>query len=316
MSRTNYAYTLLPLLAVLIFVVSGCVAPAPVAAPTLVPTTAPAAPAAVEPTAPPSPAAVSESVDWLKMVAEKGFVQAITTNSVPWSYVEVGSQTAVGIGPDVMNAFFKDQGLDVRIDLIMLPFPDSIPALQAGHADMLLDLYYITDARKEVIDFAKPFLMDPEALLVPKGNPKNLHSMADLCGLKVGVNKGTAYADLANAENEKCPADKKMQIQYYPAYQGQLSDVGIGRIDATLIDAPVGAVALHENPDLGFQLVADYESQLASPISVMFPKGTTGIIPELDAYLTKIRNNGELAAILEKWGLQPAEMFLAPESYY
>jgi len=267
---------------------------------------------------PENSAVASKFTGLLKQVADNGSIKIITTNSVPYSNVPVGSTGELqGIAPDVLRGFFDSVGLkNVKIEPSILAFPDSIPALQAGQADMLLDLFYITPERQKIIDFAKPIMMDPEALIVKAGNPLHLTDLISLCGKTVGVNKGTAYADLMEKENEKCPEAKKMTLTLYPNYQGQFSDVGIGRIDATIIDAPVAAAALKENPSLGFELVKGYKPSLSAPISVMFKKGTKGFVPEFDAYLTKIRKNGELEKIMEKWGMEPVDLFLAPESDY
>ncbi len=105
---------------------------------------------------------------------------------------------------------------------------------------MISDAMYITDKRKKVIDFSDGWYQYGEALLVKKGNPKNLHSLNDLKGVTVGSQLGTVYLDWLNA----IPGAKVMS---YPTAADMMRDLMIGRLSAGLIDAPVATILLRSS---------------------------------------------------------------------
>ena len=70
------------------------------------------------------------------------------------------------------------------------PFSGIVPALQAKNCDAILSQLFDKPARREVIDFVD-YMYSSESFLVPKGNPKNVRTIADLSGLKIAVENGT-----------------------------------------------------------------------------------------------------------------------------
>jgi polar amino acid transport system substrate-binding protein len=193
---------------------------------------------------------------------------------------------------------------------MVLPFDDSMPAVQAGKADMILDAFYIKPARQKIVDFTAPVINDPEAIVVKSGNPRGITDLNSLCGKKVGVNSGTAYADLLDSTNQKCPSGSKIQIQSYKTFQPAISDVALGRTDAMLIDAAIPSYALSQNPRAGFEFVKNYKPTLPAAQAFIFKKGVDGILPQFDAYLKKIQTDGTQEKILEKYKMVPVSAFL------
>jgi polar amino acid transport system substrate-binding protein len=251
----------------------------------------------------------------LKKIADRGSITVITTNAIPFSYVDAGKSDVKGVARDVLNGFLASVGLKgIQVKTSVLPFPDSIPAIQAAKADMILDAFYITDARKKVVDFTSPVIADPEAIVVKSGNADNITDLMSLCGKKVGVNEGTAYDTLLKDTSAKCPSGTSINVQYYKTFQPAISDVTIGRTKAMLIDAVIPAYALKQNPNAGFEFVKGYQPSLPAAQGFIFPKGVTGILPQFDAYLKKIQSDGTMSSILTKWGMTPAQTFLPTQS--
>src|SRR5918911_1215093 len=61
-------------------------------------------------------------------------------------------------------------------------FAGIIPALQAGNCDAVLSQLFDKPERRKVVDFVD-YMRSGQALLVPKGNPKGVQGLGDLCGM-------------------------------------------------------------------------------------------------------------------------------------
>jgi polar amino acid transport system substrate-binding protein len=249
----------------------------------------------------------------LRKIADSGEITVVTTNNPPFSYVTATDKNVRGVGRDILDGFLNSQGLqNVKVNTMLLPFDDSIPAIQAGKADMILDNFYVRPEREQVVDFTDPVIMIPEGLVVPKGNPENIHELTEACGKKVGVLNGASTEQVVENAAAKCPAGQTIDMTAYKTYQAAVSDVALGRINAALYDAGTVAYALSQNPNQDYEMVSDYRPALPGTAAFIFQKGVQGILPQFNAYLEKIRTDGTEKAMFEKHGFTPADAFLPP----
>ena len=75
------------------------------------------------------------------------------------------------------------------------------PFLQNGQVDLVVANYTINDKRKQVIDFAGPYYVAGQSLLVPKGNPHGL--TADESTLREQLEGLTVCATVGSTPDEK-----------------------------------------------------------------------------------------------------------------
>src|SRR5579872_3587567 len=119
-------------------------------------------------------------------IRTKGTLAIGVTDDAPWSMnsaVNVGP----GIIPELVQEFAKREGIP-NVDIQPMPFASFIGALTSGRIDIAADTLTPTAARAEIIDFPDPVVFNPGALMVPPGNPRNIHQGADLNnGIKVVV---------------------------------------------------------------------------------------------------------------------------------
>ncbi len=85
---------------------------------------------------------------------------------------------------------------------MQVTFAGLVPGLLSRHFDVVADSMWITAKREEQISFTHPWYRYGDALVVAKGNPKNVRSFADLKGKRVGAEVGTVYVDWLNAEGD------------------------------------------------------------------------------------------------------------------
>lgn len=259
-------------------------------------------------------AAPARAEDLLAKIKTTKVLTIGTSNDAPLSYVSPTTHEALGALPDVIREFLRREGIDAKLEVTAMPFASLLPALQSQRIEMMGDAMYIRPARAKIVDFTDVVFYNPEALDVPKGNPKNLHSLMDLCGHSAGSYQGTTYIDLLKSTSRACPAGKKIDIKQYPTIQNVFADLNAGRIDAAVVDASLSAYALKENPSLGFELVADYkpESKTTSDCAFAVAKGNPEFLKAFNTTYAEMLKDGTAAKIFAKWGLTPTDFFLKP----
>lgn len=256
----------------------------------------------------------SRAADLLDEVRSKGELLIGTSNDAPLSFVDPQTQNAAGVLPDILREFLARAGVKAELRVVAMPFNSLIPSIQSGRIQLIGDAMYIRPARQEVIDFTDATFFNPEALDVPPGNPKGIHALADLCGRVAGSYQGTTYIDLLRQASAKCPGGRAIDIRQYPTIQNVFADLSAGRIDAAVVDASLSAYALKQNPELKFELVADYrpEDKQTSNCAFGLAKGNAGFTRAFNEVYAAMRGDGTAARIFEKWGLTPTAFFLNP----
>ena len=256
----------------------------------------------------------SRAADLLDAVRSKAELLIGTSNDAPLSFVDPQTQQAAGVLPDILREFLARVGVKAELRVVAMPFNSLIPSIQSGRIQLIGDAMYIRPARQEVIDFTDVIFFNPEALDVAPGNPKRLHALADLCGHAAGSYQGTTYIDLLRQASAKCPAGRAIDIRQYPTIQNVFADLSAGRIDAAVVDASLSAYALKQNPELRFELVADYHPQdkQTSDCAFGLAKGNAGFMRAFNETYAAMRSDGTAARIFGKWGLTPTAFFLNP----
>lgn len=220
-----------------------------------------------------------------------------TSNDEPFSFIDTKTGSIAGIDGEMLLAMLERLGI-AKNEVLQVSFDGLIPSLMSSRIDMICDAMYITEKRKKIIDFSEPFYQYGETLMVPKGNPKQLHKLSDLKGNRAGAVLGTVYLDWVK-EVEGAEAVS------YDDPNALMQDLKIGRIDAALLDAPVVGFAMSKNADLGAasEMVSDYTPKEVGRIGAGFRKEDAALREAFNWALAEIKKDGTDLKILKKWGL-------------
>ena len=230
-------------------------------------------------------------------VKSAGLLTFGTSNDEPFSFVDTKTGLIAGIDGEMLLAMLERLGI-AKNQVLQVSFDGLIPSLMSSRIDMICDAMYITEKRKKVIDFTDPFYQYGETLMVPKGNPKGLHKLADLKGASAGAVLGTVYLDWVK-EVEGAEAVS------YDEPNALMQDLKIGRIDAALLDAPVVGFAMSKNAELASasEMVTDYTPKEVGMIGAGFRKEDAALLQAFNWALSDIKKDGTDLKILKKWGL-------------
>lgn len=142
-----------------------------------------------------------------------------------------------GIDPDIANALGKI--LDLRIEIVDTPFDKLIPNLHAKQFDVAMSALSDIRQRREGVDdggkqtnpgvdFVDYFIAG-SSITVPKGNPKGIHTLDDLCGRTVSVQQGTTQDEIVARQVTACTrAGKPLTVHKFESDAKALAEVASG----------------------------------------------------------------------------------------
>jgi polar amino acid transport system substrate-binding protein len=217
-----------------------------------------------------------------------------------------------GIDPDLAAELGRKLG--VRFTFVNTAFDELIPALQARQFDLIISSMTATPERAREISFLEYFQAGT-SILVPRGNPERVSSMADLCGATVTLQAGTIHEELVAAQQANCG---RRPIKDRPLDSGTqvVLEVKFGRADAALADFPVAAYNAKVSGQGGdFEVVGEQIDP--GPYGIGLRKDDAELQAVLREALRAIIADGSYDRVLTKWNvtdgaLKTAEVTGAP----
>lgn len=165
----------------------------------------------------------------LAKIKKQGFINVGFANEDPYGYA-TSSGKLTGESPEIARYIIHKIAPNVKLEGVLTEFGSLIPGLQAKRFDMVAAGMFITPKRCQQVTFTNPNYTIGEALLVAKGNPKNIHSYKDIANnpnLKMAVESGAVEGGYA-----KDVGVKQSQLVEVPDPPSGLAAVATGRADA------------------------------------------------------------------------------------
>lgn len=220
------------------------------------------------------------------LVTDGKLTFVVDDSVVPCAYRDDDNQL-IGFEIDCGNAIGEYLGLDV--EWTTNAWENLITTVQTGKADGVIDGLYVTDERKEVVDFCDSYYSMDEVIVCKKGNDE-IQKPEDLIGKKVGVQP--ASADLEDV--------KKLgveDISEYSRIPDGIMDISNGRIDAFVTESL--CAAYYGKGD-------NYDIRLDNPlgsaeIGIATNKNTPEVTKAINEAIAALKADGTLSEISEKW---------------
>ena len=132
----------------------------------------------------------------------------------------------VAIGKELASALGLNES---QVEFVEAVTANRIPFLLEDKVDLIISTFTITDARKEEIDFSRPYFKAGQSIMVKKDN-NTIRSVADLNGRTV-----CAQAGSTSERNvmEKAPQVQLLPLQVISACVAAMKD---GRVEAVSTD--------------------------------------------------------------------------------
>lgn len=207
----------------------------------------------------------------------------------PFTFVK--SDELQGFEVDFMNAIAAETGDTAEFST--MAFSGLIGALQAGRIDTVANQITITPEREAQFVFTQPYVYDGAQVVVREGNDE-IEGVEDLRGKTVAVNLGSNFEQLLR----ELPFASEITIRTYESNIEQ--DTALGRVDAFVMDRVSSAQVIAESP-MPLQLAGQPFSEIRNALPFRNDEAGRAMRDRVDAAITKLKENGTLRRISEKW---------------
>ena len=197
-----------------------------------------------------------------------------------------------GFDVEIARLIVEAIGPDVQIDFVETPSAVRETAIQEGRVGMVVATYTINDARKEQIDFAGPYYVAGQDIMVPTGNPLGIEGVDDLNGQRV-----CSVAGSTSIENVRTMAPEA-EITEFPLYTNCADAMRDGRVDAVSTDNVILLGLVEQYGSDVFEVVGNPFT--TEPYGIGIPKGDDEFRMFINDRLEEIYANGEWAEAFER----------------
>ena len=200
------------------------------------------------------------------------------------SDIEIGNAVAKRLGK---KAVFQNTGFD-----------GIIAALLAKKCDAVISGMNDTADRRKQVSFID-YLKVGQSLMVQKGNPKHVSSLASLSGRSVSVEVGTTNKDFLDQESKSLTSKGKpaIKVQAFPHDTDAAAALKAGRVDAYFGDSPV--VAYYIQKDASFAFAGSPVNPI--PVGIAVRKNDPATKTGIQKAINTLYANGTIKRILAKW---------------
>lgn len=197
-----------------------------------------------------------------------------------------------GFEVDLMEAVGAETGDE--IEFVTMSFSGLIGALESGRIDTIANQITITPEREAKFAFTQPYVYDGAQVVVKKGNEEDITGPESLKGRSVAVNLGSNFEELLN----NLPYADEIDIRTYETNIAQ--DTALGRVDAFVMDRVSSGQLIAESP-LPLALAGKPFDEIRNALPFRNDEAGTALRDKVDAALTKLKEDGTLAEISQKW---------------
>ncbi|MFD2618469.1 transporter substrate-binding domain-containing protein [Terrilactibacillus laevilacticus] len=224
---------------------------------------------------------------------KKTLTMATSADYPPFEFVDSKSSnnSISGFDIDVAKYISKQLGYDLKIK--DMEFSGLIAALNSKRADFVIAGMLPTPERKKSVDFSDGYHQIKQVVVTSKD--KNIKTIEDLKGKKVGLQLGSTQEKLAESVNKQ----KKlgMKFEKLNKLNELVEELKTGRLDAVFSVDTVALGYLKQNKNLTSFYVPD---QPDYPTAIAFPKDSK-IREDFNKEIKKMKENGKMDELVKKW---------------
>jgi putative glutamine transport system substrate-binding protein len=228
----------------------------------------------------------------VQAIKDRGVLRVGVKVDVPcFGYLNPNTNNMEGIEVDIAGAFAKDiTGKENAVEFVAVTTQTRTTILNSGEVDLLLATFTITDERKLLFNFTQAYYTDEIGFLVKKGSFTNI---SELNGKTVAV----AQASTTKQALELKAAELGITLHYieYLDYPEMKAALAAGLVDAMSVDKSILLGYLDETT------MIMREGFMPQQYGAAMRLQDRELCDYLDNLLTKMKSNGTLDKILERW---------------
>jgi polar amino acid transport system substrate-binding protein len=239
-------------------------------------------------------------------------------SDLPYPPMELFDENGNPTGSDIEIGMEIAKRLGLQGQVVNSVFDTIFAAVTSGKCDIILSDTNITPDRQKQVSMILYFQAG-QSMVAAKGNPKNINTPTDLCGLSVAAESGTTESDYlqgqGNDAGKGLPADCAAAGKQPPTVvltqkdTDALQQLQAGKVVVYFADSPVAGYYITQHPDQ-FQLVGQVIEP--APVGIGVPCGAADctnaplspVGQAVETALKSMQADGTYAKILAKYNLQ------------
>ncbi len=215
---------------------------------------------------------------------------AVCPTSPPNMFEENGKYQ--GMDLEIFEGFCKARNRQYTIT--SYDWQGMLGAVIGKQADVAFSAISITDKRKEVMDFSKPYMDNTWNLVSLKSRNIVIKDLATLKKYTIGYPRGMAYSAFIKDKLEPQGVYRLSDVKMYPTYNEVLADLKNGNLDLAFLDGSVASVYRKKMDIQDSYIFSGFDM-----FGFAFPKGSP-LRDDFDRYLNELGQE-KLKAIIDKW---------------
>ena len=240
-------------------------------------------------------AACSGGNSQIKDIQERGVLRAGVKVDVPrFGYLNPDTGEMEGLEVDLARAIAKDiLGDENAVKFTNITAQTRGAMLDNGEIDIVVATFTITDERKDLYNFSRPYYTDELGYLVRSSS--SIEHPEDLDGKSAGVLQASTSKPAFEAECERLGIS--VDLREYTSYPEVKAALNSGEVDAFITDKSI----LFGYLDAECAMLE--EGFNPQNYGVACKLGYDKLAARIDALVDALEKNGGLADIMVKWGL-------------
>jgi hydroxyproline transporter system substrate-binding protein len=237
----------------------------------------------------------SAKADKLDDIINSGKLRCAVTLDFPPMGSRDADNNPIGFDVDTCNDLAK--ALGVKAEVVETPFPQRIPALLSGKADVGVASTSNTLERAKTIGFSNPYFVFKFNIVARK--EAHITNYESQKGHPVGSTAGT-YEAIALEKDVNKWADTKGSFHPYQSQADVFLALSQGQIDATDVTSTVASAIVNSGkyPNLEITGEAPYQPDYVCMIAL---RNEQGLINYLNLFISHQVREGRYQELYKKW---------------
>lgn len=187
--------------------------------------------------------------------------------------------------------------MNVKATIIDVPFPDRIPSIISGRADVAVASTSPTMERAKSIGFSVPYFAYQYVVLTREDT--GIKSYEDMKGHTISTPQGNYGTDFINADLKRWN-DPKGSLKSFQNMNDNILAVSQGHSDATVVVNTVAQEAIKSGKFKGLKIAAAAPWQI-DYVSLAAGREEYGLINYLNLFINEQNRSGRYSELWTKW---------------
>lgn len=215
----------------------------------------------------------------------------------PFEYYDEDGKTPIGVDVEIAKAIGEELGIEVEI--VNTEWDGIFAGLAKNDYDVIISAVTITPERLIDFDFSTPYIENWQCIVTLKDAEYKPANVDELVGHKICFQDETASDNYLEEYFKN--SEQKPDTYGYVEVIDCFNELKLGRVDAVVCDSTVADIYVAQGD---YEITWSQEKEagaVAEQFGVCINKGNEELVEDINEALAKMKDNGKLEEILNKY---------------